>query len=141
MRRLVLWVLVLAGVAMADHLDTPRPIDAASARGTYSGVKLSGEGLLDSEHLVLTLDGTARASLTWSKFHDGADRGSASLGLEDVRILKGSFSAKVIGRRPPGLPARLTGDFITRSPPANAKGRVRPGLRLEGDWFLELESP
>ncbi|MDX2015966.1 MAG: hypothetical protein SFW67_37575 [Myxococcaceae bacterium] len=141
MRWLWLWTLLLAGGAVAEHLDTPRPVTAEAAKGTYRGVKLSGEGLLDSEHLVLVLDGSPVASLSWSKFHDGADRGSVELKLEDVRIARGRFTATVRGKRPAGLPEKLRGEFVTRSPPANAKGRVRPGLRLDGDWFLELESP
>jgi hypothetical protein len=136
MRALVLGAVLVAGAGMGDERDTPRAIDAAEAKGTYRGVKLWGESLHGAEHLRLTLDGTTKARGAWSSVFGGEDRGSAELAFEGVRIERGRFQARLVGKRPTGLPEVLVGRFVTRFPPANGKGPVRDGLVLDGGWFL-----
>jgi hypothetical protein len=139
MRALALGVTLMATAAMADERDTPWAVSASEAKGSYRGVKLWGESLYGAEHLLVKLDGSASGTLSWSNFFNGEDRGSAALKVEAIRIERGAFKARVVGKRPPGVPEVLVGQFVTRFPPENAKGPVRKGLRLEGGWFLELE--
>lgn len=130
----------LALVLLMTSQFSPRTVVDASGR--YYGLKQVGADPYGYQSLELTLTAKATtATLIWTRRDQTDERERKTLTLTDLKVDSHGLSANVKGDRPAGIPARWSGKFMTKYPPANAKGPVEEGLLLEGDWFLAVSSP
>ncbi|MFT3712641.1 MAG: hypothetical protein QM817_33750 [Archangium sp.] len=118
------------------------PRTVADPSGRYYGVKQVGADPYGYQSLELTLTAKATtATMIWVRRDETDERERKELTLTDLKIDTHGLSATVKGARPAGIPATWKGKFMTKAPPANAKGPVQEGLLLDGDWFLEVTAP
>lgn len=115
----------------------PRAVTDPSGR--YIGFKQVGKDPYNYHSLEFTLTAkSTSAKLLWSRRDQFDVREKKEMQLEDLKIDANGLTARVKGDRPEGVPATLKGKFVSKSPGANAKGPVEPGILFDGDWFLVL---
>lgn len=116
----------------------PRAVEDPTGR--YSAVKQVGADPYGYQSLTFTLDAkSTSAKLVWTRRDQTDEREKRELSLEELKVDNQGLSATVKGNRPASVPAKWKAKFVTKTPPANAKGAVVPGLLLDGDWFFEVE--
>ena len=116
-----------------------QPRTVKQPAGRYLGVKQVGADPSHYHSLELVIDAKGGAKLTWARRDQEAERERRVLTLTQLHVDEAGFSAVMEGG-PPSVPAKLVGRFVTKFPPANAKGRVEKGILFEGDWFLQSSS-
>lgn len=121
-------VCFLGVTAMAELTFMPWPAKSTPERaGRYYGVVFSKAKPTEHDSLALVID--KKGAVT-----------AEGLTLADVKLTVDTIALRVVGRRPASLPERLSGRFVRRGPPANAKGPVEEGILFDGtEWFLHLQ--
>jgi len=122
-------VLLLGVTAMAAFTFMPWPAKSTAERaGRYHGLKQVGRDPYTYERFTIVIDKKGRVT-------------AESATLADVKLTVDTVAMRVTAGRPSSLPERLSGRFVRRGPPANAKGPVEEGILFDGsDWFLHLQT-
>jgi hypothetical protein len=98
----------------------------AERAGRYYGTKQVGRDPYHYEQFAIVIDKNGGVT------GDGVT-------LADVKVTVDAISLRVVTGRPSSLPERVSGRFVRRAPPADAKGPVEEGILVDGtDWFLLL---
>jgi hypothetical protein len=126
-------------MSASEFSYTPRA--ERSPAGRYYGLKQVGPDPYGYQSLELVIDAKGGATLVWARRDQTDERERKTLPLADVKVTEAGVSATVTGARPAEVPAKLSGKFVTRVPPPNAKGALRDGVLFGRDWFLEVERP
>lgn len=126
-------------MSASEFSYSPRTVK--SPAGRYYGLKQVGPDPYGYQSLELTIDTKGGATLVWARRDQADERERKTLTLTDVKVNDSGLSATVKGDRPAEVPAKLSGKFVSKSPPPNAKGAVRDGILFAGDWFLEVSRP
>ncbi len=106
--------------------------------GRYLGFKQVGKDPWAYQSLELVIDAQGKATLEWAQRDQVTEKERRMLVLTELALDEAGFSATVKGDRPASVPARLVGQFVTKAPPPNAKGEMKPGILFKGHWVLEV---
>lgn len=127
----------LALVLLMAPQFIPRPVEDPSGR--YFGLKQVGSDPYGYESVEFSLTSKAtKVPVVWARRDQSGERERRELLFEDLKVDVDGLSAVVRGKRPASIPSKWKGKFVSKAPPANAKGAVVPGLLLDGDWFLQV---